>query len=339
MGPFGIGIAGLLAFLGLFNLAGPFAWTGVSVAGNSVEIRGLHVMAPLASTQNDNVVVDSVGVGPRMVYGGGPIQHSPKVYITYWQWHSDPAGERARLESFFNGVGGSGWINSQTQYCQNLSMTAIDCSGAASADIITNPTGQLAGEWTDTVNPIPVPLDETNALAGEAARSLFHFGYSPDAQYVIATPHRISTPGFVANGGGYCAWHAAVIVNSMVASFTNLPYMTDGGANCGAGFVNAGPAGALDGVSIVAGHEYAESMTDPVTTAGTLPLTESGWSDPLPNNSETGDKCAWIKTGPGASGNVTLSTGIFPVQSLWSNNANQGLGGCVISYSDVGHQS
>ena len=73
-----------------------------------------------------------------------------------------------------------------------------------------------------------------------------------------------------------------------LGSSTNLPYVTDAGASCGQDFVNSN--GTLDGVSIVEGHEYAETITDQ-TPAG-------GWTDS--SGEETGDKCAWIS--PGASG-------------------------------------
>ncbi len=46
---------------------------------------------------------------------------------------------------------------------------------------------------------------------------------------------------------------------------------------------------------------------------------------------ENGDKCAWITSGQGAATSVTISSGTFPVQSLWSNSFNSGKGGCVIS--------
>lgn len=103
-----------------------------------------------------------------------------------------------------------------------------------------------------------------------------------------------------------------------VIAFTDLPYMTDAGASCGQNFVNSGSAGTLDGVSIVSGHEYAEAMTDPQPS--------TGWVDV--NGQENGDKCAWIAPGtPGGSADITLLTGTFAVQSLWSNAVD----GCVIS--------
>jgi serine protease len=102
-------------------------------------------------------------------------------------------------------------------------------------------------------------------------------------------------------------------------SYTDFPYIPDAGGSCGQNFVNSGSAGTLDGVSIVGGHEFAESETDP--------NPPTGWTDTI--GAEDGDKCAWIQVGPGAIANITISTGKFAVQSLWSNKANQGAGGCV----------
>jgi serine protease len=109
---------------------------------------------------------------------------------------------------------------------------------------------------------------------------------------------------------------------SVRLAYTNLPYIPDAGASCGANFVNK-TGGSLDGVTIVEGHEYAETVTDPYPS--------SGWLDA--NGAENGDKCAWISSGKqGAAANITLTTGSFAVQSLWSNSFNSNAGGCVISY-------
>jgi serine protease len=98
-----------------------------------------------------------------------------------------------------------------------------------------------------------------------------------------------------------------------------MPYITDAGAACGANFNGLGTDA---GITIVAGHEFAESETDP--------FPNTGWVDG--SGAEIGDKCAWISSGQGASADTTLSTGTFPVQSLWSNAFNNGAGGCVLSY-------
>jgi hypothetical protein len=91
------------------------------------------------------------------------------------------------------------------------------------------------------------------------------------------------------------------------------------GASCGANFNGLGPDA---GITIVSGHEMAETITDQ--------FPSSGWADS--SAEENGDKCAWIASGQGASASVTFSTDSFPVQSLWSNVFNSGAGGCVLSY-------
>jgi serine protease len=154
-------------------------------------------------------------------------------------------------------------------------------------------------------------------------------------QYVIVSPPGTHPDGFNTSAAKFCAWHDSTgdstLSGGAVSSpygqltFTNLPYVTDAGAPCGQGFVNPGPAGTLDGVTIVEGHEYAETLTDPYPS--------SGWIDGSGN--ENGDKCAWISAGQGASQNITLSTGTFAVQSTWANDFNGGVGGCETSHPIV----
>ncbi len=74
------------------------------------------------------------------------------------------------------------------------------------------------------------------------------------------------------------------------------------GSSCGANFVNPGAAGAIDGVTIVDGHEYAEVITDQ--------FPAGGWTDI--QGEENADKCAWISSGHGASQNITLSDRQLP---------------------------
>src|SRR5581483_9166410 len=136
-------------------------------------------------------------------------------------------------------------------------------------------------------------------------------------QYVIATSHGNSASGF---GTQYCAWHSSTSSTYGNVAYTNLPYMTDAGASCGANFNGMGPNA---GITIVGGHEMAESITDQ--------FASGGWLDA--QGEENGDKCAWIASGQGASAKVTLVDGTqYPVQSLWSNAFNGGAGGCVQSF-------
>jgi serine protease len=129
----------------------------------------------------------------------------------------------------------------------------------------------------------------------------------------------------------FCAWHDwngdTSLTGGPVTSpdgdiaFTNMPYVTDvphAGADCGANFVRSGSAGKLDGVSIIAGHEYAETITDQNPPGGWVDL----------GGEEAADKCAWKQTGTGQVALLTLPTGTFAMQGVWANNASSGKGGC-----------
>jgi hypothetical protein len=260
------------------------------------------------------------GAGTPMQSHGGPVQPAAAVYIVFWGWHgSDPSGQAPYQKAFFDGVGGSSWDGSQTQYCTSAS-GLIGTSCPAGATFVGNPANVLKGTWSDDTNAVPIQPSDS-AIQAEAVRAAQFFGNTgagsnTSTQYVIDTPHGNSTQGFNTQ---WCAYHGSASSSFGALSYTDFPYQTDAGANCGQNFVNSGASGLLDGVSIVGGHEYAEAQTDPDAN--------SGWFDIAGN--ETGDKCAWIIAGPGAVTDVSLSTGTFAVQGLWSNSADAGTGACV----------
>ncbi len=150
-------------------------------------------------------------------------------------------------------------------------------------------------------------------MAAEAAAAVAHFGDTPDlnASYVIATPHGRSTSGF---GTQWCAYHSAVSVSGKMISYSNLPYQPDAGANCGANFISppSDESGADEGVTIVEGHEYGESVTDPVPF--------SGWNS---GSGEIGDLCAWTNVL-----NDPFRTKQYTSQPMFSNATTS----CVHSY-------
>ena len=262
-----------------------------------------------ASTAND------------LSYHGGAVETAPKIYLVLWgsQWkNNDPSGESSTLQSFYRGLGGSAWLNSVTQYCQGVASGTVFCNGAGAA--AGNPSGIFGGVWADNGSAAPAHPRQSQ-LAAEAVRAAQHFGNTTAAsnlsvQYVIATATQNSSSGF---GRQYCAWHSSTNSSAGSIAYTNLPYITDAGASCGANFNGLGPNA---GITIVSGHELAETATDQ--------FPSSGWVDS--QGAENGDKCAWISSGQGASADTTLTTGTFPVQSLWSNAFNGGSGGCVLSY-------
>lgn len=253
--------------------------------------------------------------------GGIGVETTPKIYLVLWgsQWGSDPSGEATILENFFNGIGGSSWLNSVTQYCQGVASGTVFCNGAGAA--AGNPSAIYGGYFYDTSGAAPTHPTQSQ-LAAEAVNAAKFFGNNSAAsnasvQYVIATAHNNNATGF---GTQYCAWHSSTSSTVGTVAYTNLPYITDAGASCGANFNGLGPNA---GITIVEGHELAETITDQ--------FPSTGWLDS--NGSENGDKCAWISAGQGASANVSFPSGsTFPVQSLWSNAFNNKAGGCVLSY-------
>jgi hypothetical protein len=85
-------------------------------------------------------------------------------------------------------------------------------------------------------------------------------------------------------------------------------------------FLNHDARGVLDAFSIVAGHEYAETLTDQ--------FPRGGWTNPV-SGDEVADTCAWIASGPGRAANLSLPTGKFAMQSMWSNDTSA----CEISHT------
>jgi serine protease len=252
--------------------------------------------------------------------GGIGVETNPKVYLVLWGagWSSDPSNEATLVQSFLGDVGGSSWLRSVTQYCQGIGSGSSTCpSGRAFA----GNNVQFGGVWRDITNAAPTHPTQSQ-LAAEAVRAAANFtntavGSNASTQYVIATAHDNNMTGF---GTQWCAWHSSTSSSYGTIAYTNLPYMTDAGGSCGANFNGLG---ANAGITIVEGHELAETITDQ--------FPNGGWLDS--SGAENGDKCAWITSGQGASAKVTMNDGAtYPVQSLWSNAFDNGAGGCVLSY-------
>ena len=278
----------------------------------------------------------------NLIYHGGLVETVPAVYLVYWgtEWQQGfsfsasgftytNATVENYVNSFFNNVGGGPWAGVQTQYCQSISIGAFSCAGQSGAQFVTNPAGQLKGTWVD---PTAVPAEivttglvenQTNdPLEAEAIAASAHFGYDVNATYFILTP---PGHGATAYGTVYCAYHSETgHVTGHGVRYAFMPYVPEQGGGCGANSVNANNNafgnGYLDGYSIVAGHEYAEAVTDPGNQMG----IQDGWNDAT--GSENGDKCAWT-----ALQNISLGGNNFAVQPLWSNEASGGQGACAVT--------
>jgi serine protease len=318
----GIPAKRFLALTAGFGLA--LASVGAVSAGAPARAdRPSIYMPPRGATHNARPVKSKELTYHGGVGGSGVVTGpNPKVYLVLWgsQWNSnDPSGEAGILQSFLSGVGGSSWNNSVTQYCQGVASGTTFCNGAGTP--ASNASGVFGGTFVDNAGAAPSRPSQSQ-LAAEAVNAAKHFGNisasaNTHVQYMIATATGNNASGF---GTQYCAWHSSTSSTYGNIAYTNMPYITDAGASCGANFNGLG---ANAGITIVGGHEFAETETDI--------FPNGGWLDG--SGAENGDKCAWISTGSqGASASVAIGRGSFPVQSLWSNAFNSNAGGCVLSY-------
>jgi hypothetical protein len=242
-------------------------------------------------------------------YYNGPVQTTPRVYLVFWgaSWTTtsgDPDGVASRLHYLYQGLGGSSWANVLKQYGSNYGS-------------FSNPTSQYGGWMRDTsVVPAHPTRSEIEAVARRAAAKTSDYSYN--AQYVVAMPWGVVDQTSLNSRA--CAWHNWMYASgSSWVTFTSLPYtpyMDQHVFGCGGGKVN-GSNGMLDGVTINAGHEYAESVNDPGMNGY---KDAEGW--------ENADKCSWVNLG-----NRTLANGYtFPMQPTWSNLwATQYKYGCYFS--------
>ena len=265
-------------------------------------------------------------------YGGGTggigvTTGHPSVYLVFWgsQWGTpatakgivtlagDPSGMAPYLQELFKGLGTGGelWSGVVTQFCQGVKAGATSCPAGNRQHVGYPSGGALAGTWADEAGQAPGNATG-HQLAAEAVRAAAHFGNTSasknrNAQYLIVSPAGTHPDGFNTPSGNFCGWHDwtgdKTLPGGPVTSpyghiaFTNLPYITDAGTSCGQDFVNRGPGGRLDGVSLVAGHEYAETLTDQ--------NPPGGWTDSA--GDETADLCQWNAGSGARSANLTAA--------------------------------
>ncbi len=279
--------------------------------------------APLSDTVAYGGGVDGVGVTSGV----------PRVYLVFYgsQWAQgnggDPYNVSTFLQALFTGIGSGGerWSGTMTQYCDGSTVQtgATRCNPASTPHVGYPQQGALAGVWFDTAAPSPASATPAE-LAQEAVNAAAHFGNTTPmanryAQYFVISPTGTHPDGFGVSGENFCGWHYYTRSPYGDIAFSNLPYVSDAGRSCGVKFVNRNAQGVLDAFSLVAGHEYAETLTDQ--------FPPGGWTNPV-SGEEVGDPCAWIDSGRGHATNVTLRTGTFAMQSVWSNDS----GACEVAH-------
>ncbi|WP_145795459.1 hypothetical protein [Kitasatospora atroaurantiaca] len=269
--------------------------------------HGLKPLAPAAkqlqpAAHSRNTL--KVGSGDSQ----GVVSPNPQVYLVFWgsQWSSDPAGVATDMQNMFKGLYGSQdtWGTILDQYCEGVAKGTVTC-GSNGIHVNHPASSPLAGAWFD--NTSAAPTNATAAqIAAEAANAAAHFGNTTqtpnlNAQYVIVSPTGTHPDGFP--NSGFCAWHDWTSSSYGKLAYTNLPYIPDSGAGACTTFTDGR---LLSGIESTETHEYAETVTDFWPSIG--------WNG---GGGEIGDACVQLDA------YVTLSTGTFDLQGLWSNSANK----------------
>lgn len=249
-------------------------------------------------------------------YKGGLIQTVPRVYIVFWgpKWKTSTyASAKSFMIRFYQGLGGASdhWSTTMKQYKGR--------NGAPGFG-----TDVYKGSYIDGATP-PGSVGQTQLAAEATAIAGREHLSGSNLQIVVASQEGTcfsdgfaGSCGSVQSSGQYCAYHS----DANGLTYTNLPYQPDAQSDCGQNWNGANAP--FSGFSIVGGHEYAETVTDPFPNGG----TSYGWVDLQDNTSggEIGDKCAWggeLWGGSDPIGYIKFSTGSYIMQSLWSNSAHK----------------
>ncbi len=286
--------AAIVAFIG----AGCSANDVPAPTAQTLDTGALHYALPVRAAGTA-----SPSINDFVTYHNGPVITKPAIYLIFWgyQKYGDPDGVAKLLTLYTQNIGGSGHDNIETQYYEIV---------GSKKTYITNPKKELGGAWNDD-SPVPKsPTDQD--IAAEALKSLTHFKYDANGLYVVATPHQHSEAGF---GPHWCSYHSyAYYQTTELLAYVNIPYMPDAGKQCGSNFIKPPPgeSGTDEGVTIMAGHEYGETITDPEPF--------SGWNGV---SGEIGDACAWHNIA-----NITFSGKPFTTQPMLSNATES----CVQTY-------
>jgi len=228
-------------------------------------------------------------------YGGGPVLTTPHQYIILWGFKkaTDPNKIAKLMKAYAHAYGGNAIANVLTQYYSVANNVKT---------YITNPTAN-SHVWADNVNAAPAHATDSQ-VQSEAWQGVNHFGYDANGAYIVVSSYNHDPQGFLSSG--WCAYHGASSQGGKIISYTNQPYMPDGGSSCGANFISppTDETGADEGMTIVINHEYSESVTDPQPA--------SGWYNG--SYGEIGDECAWTNIQ-----NDPFGTHSYTMQPEYSN--------------------
>jgi hypothetical protein len=202
------------------------------------------------------------GGSPLLAFHGGQIMTSADVTPIFWgtSWSSANATV-VGLGQFYAGVGGSHYLNTNTEY--------TGTNGQVGAGVT------VGGSIIDN-SAAPTRAPRTSDIAAEVARRIPT--PDPNGYYPVYTD-------LPRGHAGYCAWHSWATVNGVLTQFAFF-FKLDGDPGCDPQDSQTGHGQGLAALANVSGHELSEALTDPHGDA---------WFDS--SGAENADKCAWTFSG------------------------------------------
>lgn len=219
-------------------------------------------------------------------HNGAVLASGAAVTAIYWgpKWaNSSFAGDKVSgLQTFYQGVGGSNYANTNTEY--------TDSSGQVSSAV------SYSGKVTD-LSSTPSGAPSTSQVATVVANNVK--SPSPNGFYAVYSD-------IPRGNAGYCAWHSWGTINGVLTQF-GFFFSLDGDPGCDPGDTSGKHSQGLAALANVSGHELSETLTDP---------DGGGWF--AHSGDENADECAWTFGHP----LLTFKNGSqWRVQGNWSNNA------------------
>jgi hypothetical protein len=210
---------------------------------------------------------------------------------------------KTELASLYGGLAASKWAVTLKQYCDSSGPPQWpDEPGFAFPDYTNPPKAPSNAQISAEVNKISTYIE----------------GVPPT--FVVVTPPGIAPAYDTKNG--LCGQHSWTLRKGggPDISWIDIPYgIIEKNHGCGWGLKQGVPGA----VSVVAGHEWAESVTDPFVNSN---KPGSGWATSGKNAVEVADLCepelvfhifhAYVFE-------LKLKTGEFVMQELWSNAAGK----------------
>jgi hypothetical protein len=266
-----------------------------------------------------------------LTYHGGETLINDSVDLIFWGswWKSgDPRARKVmtELKSLFTGLGDSSWANTVTQYCWYNS--DIGATYAPNPDNANN--GSLLGSAVvDPSNPPPKPTDQNFTDEVYKEKPMDFYGFN--------VPMIVTPPGVYPTNGD-CAYHGSgtepITPVPNYYAWAVVPYAM---ASDVAGCQLHGRINIYGALSMLAGHEWAETVTDPFGGSNIGGSFSTSWTAQVgpkgtpASQIEIADLCQPLDVDGVLQEDITgkvqapfslkLSTGTFTMQTLWSNEA------------------